>query len=140
MSYYFAYGMNMDPEHMARLCPGMEPLGTGCLEGFRFAINRRGFATFLPDPGAAVHGVIWRLVPVHESRLDRFEGVDEGLYWRDFVPIRLAEGSLRQALTYRATDPEPGRPDPEYLEQIVRGARAFGLPETYLEELIRWRP
>jgi len=140
MTWYFAYGMNMDPVHMAWLCPGMEPLGTARLDGFRFAINRRGLATILKDPAAAVHGVVWILTEAFEKILDGFEGVDEGMYWREFVPLTLPSGVCRQALVYIATDRAPGVPRVPYLDQIIGGGHHFGLPAGYLAELKGWSP
>ena len=43
-AYYFAYGSNMWKAQMAERCPGNAFIGIGCLEGWRWQINERGYA------------------------------------------------------------------------------------------------
>ena len=50
------------------------------LAGWRLIINHRGVATLVPEPGARVPGLIWRLTPACEAALDRHEGVAKGVY------------------------------------------------------------
>ena len=134
---YFAFGMNMEPGHMARLCPGIRAAGVARLPDHRFAINRRGFATVIPQTGETVHGVLWLAADRHVRALDAFEGVEEKLYTRRFLQVTGEGDSARQALVYVACDAHPGKPAKGYLDIIVKGARHFNLPADYTAVLER---
>ncbi len=134
---YFAYGSNMDVEQMRYRCPGAKVVGTGLLKQHRFIINRHGVASVVPDPTQCVYGVLWHITPAHEAVLDDYEGVDEGCYYKAQVDIETANASER-ALIYIASDSNPGKPRPQYMERIVVAALYHKLPPRYVEELRRW--
>lgn len=119
---------------MSERCPGAALLGAAELPGFRFAINRVGLATVVPAARSRVLGVMWRLTPRDEIVLDEFEGVDERLYAKERVRVRM-DGARSSALIYRATESRPGPPRTGYLERIISAARAHGLADDYVSEL-----
>ena len=79
MRLYFAYGSNMDPEQMSTRCPDSDFCGVAWLSSYRFRINSRGVATVVPEEGAVVHGALWMISTRDEGRLDKYEGVAQGL-------------------------------------------------------------
>ncbi|HUN48934.1 MAG TPA: gamma-glutamylcyclotransferase family protein [Stellaceae bacterium] len=129
----FAYGANMIAADMAARCPAAREIGTVILPGWRFAIMGRGYATILPEAGAAVHGVLWWITPDCERILDQFENVAGGLYHRETLTVAAAP-----ALVYLGNGPATGRPRAGYLEPIVAAAEARGFPPAYVAELRRW--
>jgi hypothetical protein len=118
---------------MTHRCPEARALGLAQLDGWRFRIMARGFATIVPDPQAHVLGVVWALTPACELALDRYEGVHRGLYAKHEMPI---DG--RQTLVYVASDVEPGAPKPGYLEAIVAAATERAFPADYITGLRTW--
>ena len=86
-----------------------------------------------PEPGAAVHGVVYRLDAEERPALDR----GEGGYDRVDVTLQSAAGSCT-AFTYRAR-PElvaPGlRPYDWYRDLVCLGARLHHLPAEYVAML-----
>jgi hypothetical protein len=130
---YLAYGSNLCAEQMARRCPAAVPGEVVRLEGWRFGINRDGFATLLPRPGAVAWGLIWQLTPVCEAALDTYEGVETGEYRKVAWQVGAAP-----ALVYLAAEERPGAPRAGYLERILAAAAARGLPDAYLAELGSW--
>jgi hypothetical protein len=131
---YFAYGSNIVAPQMAHRCPAARAVGLARLDGWRFRITTRGFATILPDPASHVLGVLWALTPACEVALDRYEGVHRGLYLKREIPVG---GS--GALVYVAGDIEPGPPRPGYLEAIIAAAIEQGFPADYVAaELRAW--
>jgi len=137
---YFAFGSNMVTAQMAARCTGAEFLGVAVLADHRFRIGRRGYGTVVPEPGAAVYGVLWGLREEDEAALDVYEGVRHGLYQKAWRTVRTDAGDDRQALVYVATDPTPGAAVPGYVEKMVAAAEAHGLPASYREELRGWLP
>ena len=137
---YFAFASNMDVAQMAARCGGAECLGVATLADHRFRIGRRGYATVEPEPGAAVHGILWSLRPKHEAALDVYEGVRHGLYRKVTHRVRTAAGEEHEALVYVATDPKPGQAVSGYVEKVVAAAEHHRLPEPYVAELRTWLP
>jgi gamma-glutamylcyclotransferase (GGCT)/AIG2-like uncharacterized protein YtfP len=137
MPLYFAYGINMDIADMARRAPRSRPLGPAILKRHRFIIMREGYASVVRDPRANVHGLLWDLALADLAPLDRFEGLDRGLYVKLGQPVATASGAKR-ALVYVGASAEPGRPKPGYLDQVLRAAADIGLPETYRREIAAW--
>jgi gamma-glutamylcyclotransferase (GGCT)/AIG2-like uncharacterized protein YtfP len=138
MPLYFAYGSNMDHAAMAGRCPNAEALGAARLDHHRFFIARAGYASVEPRPGAAVHGVLWRVSARDLAALDAYENVAGGLYRRATLSIRRGNERLR-AVVYLARDQRPGRALPGYQESsVLRPARDWGFPSAYLDELAGW--
>ena len=137
MPLYFAYGANMDVEGMASRVPASKPLGLARLPRHRFVITQDGYASVLRDPRAQVHGVLWDLALSDVRALDRFEGVDRGLYAKINQPVITANGP-RRALVYIGSGAAGGKPRPGYLEEVLHAAERAGLPATYRTEMARW--
>lgn len=138
MRITFAYGANLDATGMRRRCPRARPLGPGRLDNWRFQITRDGVATVVPRMGHTVHGVLWRISAQDEAALDAFEGVGWGLYRKTHLPIQGTSGPVR-ALVYVGRSKTPGRPRKGYLDEVVLpAARAWGLPDTHVNELESW--
>lgn len=130
---YLAYGSNLCSTQMGERCPAATVAETVELRGWRFIINRRGYATIVPDDAARVFGLIWNLTPTCEADLDDYEGVSSRLY--DHAEI-IAGGA--PALVYLAASRTPGRPRPGYLEGILQAVDNLGLDPGYRREIAGW--
>ncbi len=137
MPLYFAYGANMDIADMAKRAPNSRPLGPARLPRHRFIIMKEGYASVVRDPRHAVYGLLWDLTLADLRPLDKFEGVDRGLYSKIDQPV-VVDGGAKRALVYVGHSAEPGRPKAGYLEGIIASARELGFPAIYLGELDRW--
>lgn len=137
--FYFAFGVNMCRNHMDSLCPGIELTGQARLPNHRFQINRLGYATVIPYPDATVYGVLWQITTAHECALDRFEGIDQGMYVkRQTEVIALPEEVPVQAMMYVATDSMPGFPNEPYLRRVITAAHREDLPINYIQTVREW--
>lgn len=137
MTLYFAYGANMDIDAMKRRAPTAKPLGRARLPRHRFVITQDGYASVVRDPRFAVHGVLWDVGLADIRSLDKFEGVDKGLYVKINQPV-VIEGfgaGAKRALVYVGQGKPGGAPRPGYLEDVLAAARAAGLPAAYLKEI-----
>lgn len=145
---YFAYGSNLSRSRITRpdRAPSALSIAIGRLPGHTLRFHKRGrldgtgkcnaFRT-----GAAsdrVFGVIYRVTTTERDLLDRAEGEGDG-YRRRWVRLSTDQGSA-EAFTYvaeRGHIDEALRPLPWYLALVIEGAREHGLPEWYVEGMIR---
>ena len=135
---YFAYGSNMLTARLAARCPSARLMGVAWAEGHAVRFEKRGMdgsgkCALLPCEGKAA-GVLYALDPADLEALDRFEGVGRGYDRRD-LRVRFQEADA-QALTYLASDPQPGLSAFDwYLALVLAGAEQHGLPASYLATL-----
>jgi hypothetical protein len=133
---YFAYGSNLTWARLRERVPSSTPLGVARLEQHRLTWDKPGAdgsgkANITPAADSVVWGVVYRLEPDEWPRLDACEPG----YARTTIEVRLARECV-PCTTYRA----PGRIDTQlpfdwYHELVIGGARAHGLPESYVRAL-----
>ncbi len=141
-SWYFAYGSNLRSNQMVArtglLRIGDEPPRPVRLPNYRVVFNMLGddgeiYANIV-KPGDGVLGVVYRCDRKALEKLDRYEAG----YERHKVVVIDDQGIQMGAFAYIAR-PESvtaeGGPSAAYLQQIVSGARAHGLPEEYIHAL-----
>lgn len=136
MTLHFAYASNMSRALMRARCPQAQALGTAMLSSWRYVIAMNGYASIVPAPGHAVHGVLWRLSPRDRAAVDLYEDVASGTYRRRMLPV-MWSGRRTLALAYVARAREGGRPKPGYQSIVLDAAREWGLPEPYVAFLAR---
>jgi Gamma-glutamyl cyclotransferase, AIG2-like len=137
MTLYFAYGSNMNRVAMKRRCPGVRSIGPAALEGYAFFVGLDGWGSVRPEPGAIVHGVLWRLTPRDIAALHAYELLHKGLYDVRYLPVRVG-GRCARAMIYLLRRRIPGTPRPGYAEMIAAAARDWKLPEDYVRSVERW--
>jgi hypothetical protein len=133
----FAYGSNMSRALMHGRCRDAVALGTARLDGWRFLICPEGYASIEPQPGAVVHGVLWRLSLRDLAAVDAYENLASGLYARRVLAIRFG-GRLRPASVYIAGRQGEGTAMPSYVKLVLDAARDWHLPDAYVRSLQRW--
>jgi hypothetical protein len=131
---YFAYGANLDRDHMRQTAPGAVLVGPAILADHRVTIGRAGYGTLVPAPGEHVPGVVWQLTPADEAALDRFEGVDRGFYIKETREVATASG-IEPMMVYVAVDQRPGVASSDYVRRIADAALAAGLPPQHVDAL-----
>jgi hypothetical protein len=147
MSWYFAYGSNMNPARLVddRLTPKGVVLGQrigGRLDGWRLAFDKvarspqgAGAGNIVVAPGEAVHGTLNQMPWAGLDVLDVWEGVAAGHYERRTVgAVRADTGETIDAVTYVALLVGEGlRPTRDYLGHLLAGRDL--LPPDYWERL-----
>lgn len=135
---YFAYGSNINLGQMAHRCPDAQMVGPVTLDGYelRFRGNGGGYgvATIAPKRGSQVPGLLWRITPVCEQSLDRYEGYPH-LYGKEPVTVRDRAGQAYTVMAYVMTERyrEPALPSNLYYSGILEGYRQNGLPTASLK-------
>jgi len=147
LSWYFAYGSNMDADRLfeKRLKPKGVAAGervAGRLDGWQLAFNKlvrripgAGAGNIIVKPGATVYGTLNALPARGFEVLDVHEGVVTGHYERRIVRAARADtGDMVEAITYVALQVGEGlRPTREYLGFLLAGRDL--LPADYWKRL-----
>ena len=148
---YFAYGSNLDWAQIRERCPSTEAVSVVAARGYRlaftrFSTNRQcGAADILPAPGHAVWGMLYEIDEAEIGALDECEGFrpgrpgEENAYERVEIEVWKTGTHVnpQRVWTYvvvRKLDPCP-RPSADYKRLMVDGARRWGFPARYLEQL-----
>ncbi len=142
--WYFAYGANMNDEAFL-VRRGMKPLEwrVGRARGYRLRFNLDGRpigkaapANLCADTAGEAWGVLYRITRAALVRLDSTEGVPGRRYRHLWLDVEDEAGNTLRAVTYVADGNEfDGNPSLRYITLIRDGARAHGLPESYLRFL-----
>ena len=127
----------MNPKQMHRRCPNSRPVAQAKIRNYKVAINSRGVATIVPSKGDAVSGVVWKISPSDEFRLDCFEGVKCGIYLKKEISASFGNNTKTKVLVYIDRVSDMGMPREGYLEKVIRGVRHFKLGEDYISNLER---
>ena len=135
---YFAYGYNMQSEHMRQQCPGSRLVAKVRLRDHRLVFSRwwdawggGGVADVQPAAGEVVEGVIWDITAADREALDRFEAYPTS-YSRKDVIVETWDGQRLGAFASVARPEGSYRPARDYLTRIIAGAEEQGLSPAYL--------
>ena len=144
---YFAYGSNMDEQHLREHCPSALCLGSARLDGHRLAFLRRsvrtgtGVADVVADPDGAVWGAVFELEEEDLGALDRKEGEGVAYRRREAMVTLSGNGAARRVHLYTVIAKEHSEvtPSREYLTRMIAAAEGHELPRHYVAAL-RARP
>ena len=143
--YIFAYGSDMSEGQIRERCSRPVAVGVACLPGHTLGFYGHSevwdgaVETALPAPGQDLWGVVYELSYTDAQRLDawhdaRLDGAGSSFHY----PARVRDdtGRWRTVLLYKKDVlGERLPPSREYLDFLVRGAEARGLPPEYLQTL-----
>ena len=150
----FAFGSNLDPTDFNAWCmreQGLKPVMVapfrGWLPGYSLCWNyfspvrQGGAANICVAPDSAVAGVVFKVDKATLAALDIKEG-HPSRYRRIRVSVQsMDQGALtRDVWTYSVTDEyrriKPVPPTTHYLEVMLRGIEAQGLPASWREAVV----
>lgn len=157
---YFAYGSNLSSKQIRQRLGWDKALTDkqfldiarpkrAKLKGYRLEFwgvrngndSGHGFAALIQDQDSVVEGVVYTLTHEILVFLDSYETG----YTRKAVKLTVIEESEKgkeekgkdvEAATYFAAKVQEGlKPENQYLEQVITGAKEYGLSETYINQL-----
>jgi hypothetical protein len=162
MSYrYFAYGSALDPAHVAEWAAEhgyardlLDDASPAVLDDYELVLTvpskywMGAVGTLEPRPGATVYGVLFTLRDEQADAVRHKEGVATGLYREIEVESRLwtpggddATLQLNTAAAFVVAEgravQNPPAPSQRWVDIVVAGAQARGLPELWIAELKR---
>ena len=135
--HYFAYGSNMNWPQMKRRCPSSRFVYVARLLDYQFGITRHsrlrdcGTANVYPAAGREVWGIVYEVCDEDLMILDGFE---DG-YRREILsvyPFDTARPSLAALVYVAAVEENVPRPNAEYRQLMIDGAKHWQLPQPYL--------
>ncbi|MFA5991455.1 MAG: gamma-glutamylcyclotransferase family protein [Candidatus Doudnabacteria bacterium] len=135
--YYFAYGSNMNLEHMRRICGWhFSVLGGAILEDYQFGPDTRGYSNIRPCPGQKVFGVLYQVEQWSINALDEFEGCPT-VFNRGEVIVKDFEGETYKAWVYLESPEYFGEDEikEDYLKRVLIGAQENHLPAEWINFL-----
>jgi len=135
---YFAYGSNMNAPQFRKRCPASFFLCRATLPKYRFIIMSAGYASVIPKARSVVRGTLYAITEKDERTLDRYEGVRQKEYRREWLNVVTESGVAIPALIYIAREENPGPPKDGYLEKILAGAKHHQMPKRYIAEIRGW--
>jgi gamma-glutamylcyclotransferase (GGCT)/AIG2-like uncharacterized protein YtfP len=135
--YYFAYGSNMNLDHMRRLCGWhFHVLGKAYLENYELGPDLRGFATVRVKDGEQVWGVLFEIDQTALDSMDDFEGYPDIFNRREAQVKDEKEKSFKAWFYLEPEDQFGGKSLKEaYLRRALIGARENHLPKEWLAYL-----
>jgi len=135
MRLYLAYGSNLNKAAMRRRCSDARPVGKIMLTDAKLVF--RGVADVEYCLGSRVPCGVWIISEDDERRLDQYEGVAGGFYYKERgIKIRY-KGNDEHPLIYLMNSVGVFPPNQSYVNTIRQGYRDFGLDETYLDNAIK---
>lgn len=139
ISYYFAYGSNMNHEHMKSRCPKAKYQGKFELKEHELVF--RGVADVQPNKNKSVFGALFLITRDCEKALDVYEGYPN-FYTKDYVNDWYEDnGSLisRKIMFYTMVDKEVIYPPfGTYLNTIIDGYKHCELSTESLKEAVNF--
>ena len=152
---YFGYGSNLWKQQMKQRCPTSEFLGIARLNGYQWIINDRGYANVVEvsDTKKAkdceAWGLVFRLQPSDEDRLDLNEGVPESYtkedistgFWPTGKDWTIDKAEKKDMLVYiDRKRTEADVPKKEYIYRMnmgIKDALKEGVPKKYVDGVLR---
>lgn len=136
---YFAYDAHIDPARLGAVAPGAEFAFIAHLPEWRMeytiANGQGGLPSVRPLPGNTVWGAVFTI-----SESDR-QGLEQAEAAEGRIPVTAQamdrEGRRHEVLTHVGGTGESAdhRPEPDYVQQMVAGARHWKLPAGWVASL-----
>lgn len=132
---YIAYGSNLNLGQMAKRCPTARIVGSGLLRGWRLMFRGRqdsAVATVERAGGSTVPVLVWRLHPLDERALDRYEAYPT-LYRKETLRLTVNGKRIYAMIYIMNEDGHPyGTPSAYYLNTIYSGYKSAGFDTQIL--------
>lgn len=130
MSFYLAYGSNLNLEQMVKRCPTANPIGIGLLEDYRLIF--RYYLTIESQKGSVVPFVLREIDEESEQMLDCHEGFPQ-FYRKEYVNVLVGEKLVCATVYVMNKDQRCyALPSLTYYTAVLKGCQDARLNESYL--------
>lgn len=141
--HYFAYGSNMTVQRLCARVPSAQFVCSAKLVGYKLKFHKpskrdgsgKCDSAFSGNSADCVYGAVFSILESELALLDSFEGQGLGYDRRVVSLVTESLGNI-EAQIYLATKFDASlRPLDWYKEHVVRGAKAIGLPNSYVASI-----
>ena len=135
--HYFAYGSNMDINHMRRLCGWhCHILSHGVLKRHELILDTKGYPNISPKHDMDVYGILYEVDEKAVEALDGFEGYPE-VYDRKMVEVLDGLGHKTKAWIYFKHEGynSENKFHPGFWEKVIAAAYDQRLPKKWIAYL-----
>lgn len=135
--YYFAYGSNLNLEHMRRICGWhCSLLCRTSLPDYEIGLDSRGYANIRPKKGETIYGLLYEIDEDGIHMLDKFEGYPK-VFDRQEVMVFDENNVKYKAQVYIEPPGEFGGTEAkaEYFRRVVAAAYEHKLPQEWIRKL-----
>ena len=134
ITYYGAYGANLNKEEMQVRCPAAKPIESLLLVDWTLVF--KGVADMIPDAGSAILIGIYEITETCERALDHYEGYP-WLYKKHYLNVALSRGPT-QIMTYVMQEHyDFGKPASKYFQIIDQGYDDWEFDHALLNTALR---
>lgn len=136
--FYVAYGSNLNIRQMQYRCPTAKLYAVGEIKDYELQLKGmpdRAFATIAPQKGSSVPAAVWKIQPMDEYALDRYEGYPSH-YFKETVPVQIGEKSVNAMVYIMNLKMEFGVPTDSYYKTVWQGYKDCGLDTDILDEAV----
>ncbi|WP_200975032.1 gamma-glutamylcyclotransferase family protein [Echinicola sp. 20G] len=140
--YYFGYASNLDQSTLVgRLVTPPKFIGIGILTGYGFRFNHpnpdgSARANIVESANENVYGALYQ---INEKDKNHFLTSEKNY---DFTSVNIItkEGTTR-AFTFKSSqNVDKIFPHKDYINTIIKGGKAIGIPNTYLTSILNRKP
>lgn len=132
MSFYIAYGSNLNKEQMRYRCPTAKVVGNGYVEDYELTF--RLYATIEKAKDKKVPVTVWEIDEVCEASLDRYEGYPR-LYRKEIFSVDVSGKSYDAMVYIMNEDVRPYHiPNESYYKVVLQGYVDMELEIDYLDK------
>jgi len=120
-------------------CKGSKYKENFTIKGYKFIFSYRdpkepyGYANIEKKKDSKVPGAIWNITENDESELDRYEGVKDGLYDKEYFYWK-----GNKVLFYIQSKYKKKTPNSRYMHTIIQGYKDCNLDIKYLKKRISY--
>lgn len=132
---YAAYGSNLNRSQMRQICGREVDLyGVGKIEGYK--LEFRIYVNIRRKKDSIVPVAVWEVTDDDLVKLDRFEGVYQGVYKKTEIKANMSNGEVVGVFVYVLQKRIPvEKPYRTYYEVIADGYAEHNLDVTFLKEV-----
>lgn len=144
--YLFLYCEWLDSDLVKRYLPDAKFTAKVTLADYKVAFTsftednsdvvKHGGCHLESSPGATLYGVVYEISADELAKIDKLTRVEFGSYTQKFMKVQGEDGKIYDTVSHSIKNPvSKSLPSKEYMDHMVKGAKEFGFPESYIESL-----